>query len=118
MALPPPNASARQVVRAYLRALDAHDSATADALSAPSERGATGQWLSSTASITRIQIGSLQHVTSGPAGPQYMIFATFWYASHWWAQDPSFLDGRHTWGYALIRDHGRWQISADGDSVG
>jgi len=53
VALPPPGASQRQVVLAYIRALDAHDSATAMALSAPSMRGTTqmslasisGRWL-------------------------------------------------------------------------
>ncbi len=41
VAVPPPTASPRQVVQAYLHALDAHDSATAEALSTPGFRATT-----------------------------------------------------------------------------
>src|SRR5215472_6923936 len=59
--LPPSSASQRQVVLAYLHALDAHDSATAMALSAPSMRGTTQTWLADTAGITQVKVGAVQY---------------------------------------------------------
>jgi hypothetical protein len=78
---------------AYLRALDAHDRATAEALSVPSLRSTTDAWLSSTAEITDIKIGSLQRFTSGPPDQRNTVATEFRYASHWWHQDDSFPDG-------------------------
>jgi hypothetical protein len=112
--MPPRSAPARQAVLAYLRSLDAHDRATADALSTPSERATTNMWLGNTASVTHIWISSVQHFASGPAGERYSVTTTFRYRSHWWAQDDSFPDGGHVWGYSLVRSHGRWLISDDG----
>ena len=54
VAVPRPSASPRQVVLAYLRALDAHDRATAYAVSTRAFRSTVALWLSRTASITRI----------------------------------------------------------------
>jgi hypothetical protein len=112
--VPPPSASARHVVLAFLRALDAHDSATADTLSTPGMRSTTQMWLSSTASITRIKIGPVQYHPDGPVGQQGNVSTNFWYSSHWWKQDPSFGDGQHDWGYQLVRSHGRWLVDDDG----
>ena len=114
--VPPPSASARQVVLAYLRALNAHDSATAYALSAPRFRDTTAYWLNSTARVTPIRIGSLQYFPKAPAGQRYDVPAVFWYGSHWWKQDPSFPDGRHSWGYQLVRVHGRFLIDDNGQA--
>jgi hypothetical protein len=111
---PPPSASARQVVLAYLRALDAHDSATADTLSTPGVRSTTEMWLSSTASITRIKIGPVLCDPHDPVSQQCQVSANFWYSSHWWKQDPSFGNGQHDWGYQLVRSHGRWLVDDEG----
>jgi hypothetical protein len=110
--LPPPAASPGQVAVAYLRALDAYDSATANALSAPSERSTTGSWLSSTASVTGIKIDSVQHYVFGAV--RYQACMDFRYSTHWWMQDPSFPDGEHYWCYDLVHSHGRWLIADDG----
>jgi hypothetical protein len=112
--VPPPSAAPGQVVRAYLRALDAHDSATACALSAPGFRGTTATWLNSTASITGIWIGTVQYYPASPPGQRYEVPVTFRYASHWWKQDPSFPDGNEDWGYQLVHTHGRFLIDDDG----
>ncbi len=114
VAVPPPTASPRQVVQAYLRALDAHDSATAEALSTPGFRATTDLWLNTTASITRISIGAVQYFPLAPAGQRYEVPVEFWYSSHWWKQDPSFPDGQEGWGYQLVRSHGRYLIDDDG----
>src|SRR5258708_15923971 len=109
--LPPPHASPGRVVVAYLRALDAHDTAIAEALSAPGERATTAQWLHSPASVTGIKIDSVQHFTTGPP---YYVCTYFRYSSHPWTQDISFPDGEHHWCYDLVRRHGRWLIFDDG----
>jgi hypothetical protein len=114
VALPPPAASQRQVVLAYLRALDAHDSATAVALSAPSMHSTTQMWLASTASITRIKIGAVQYDAQQVPGEQYTVPVDFVYHSHWWKDDPSSGNGDHYWGYSLAKINGRWLIADDG----
>ncbi len=101
-------------MQAYLRALDAHDSATAEALSTPGFRATTDLWLNTTASITRISIGAVQYFPLAPAGQRYEVPVEFWYSSHWWKQDPSFPDGQEGWGYQLVRSHGRYLIDDDG----
>jgi hypothetical protein len=112
--VPPPTAAPGKVGRAYLRALDAHDSATAYALSAPDFRGTTAGWLSSTASITAIWIGKVQYHPKSPLGQRYEVPVAFRYAAHWWKQDPSFPDGNEQWGYQLVYTHGRFLIDDDG----
>ncbi len=114
VAMPLPAASQQQVVLAYLRALDAHDGATAMALSAPSMRSKTQGWLAGTASITQVRIGAVQYYPHQASGEQYTVPVDFMYHSHWWKDDPSFRDGEHDWGYSLARISGRWLISDDG----
>jgi hypothetical protein len=109
--VPPPGASPRLVVLAYLHALDAHDSATAQALSATGERTTTAAWLKDTAGITATKIESVRHAT---ASPPYDVCTEFRYSSHLWTSDPSFPDGQHYWCYYLSRHHGRWLIYDDG----
>ena len=114
VALPPPAASQRQVVWAYVRSLDAHDSLTALALSAPTMRATTKMWLASTASITDVKMGAIQYDAGQPTGEQYDVPVDFVYRSHWWKDDPSFVDGEHVWGYSLAKIDGRWLITDDG----
>ncbi len=109
--VPPPHASPRRVVVAYLHALDAHDNTTAQALSALGERATTAFWLNDTAGITAIKIESVQHFTTSPP---YYVCAEFRYSSHPWTGDSSFPDGEHYWCYDLVHRHGRWLIYDDG----
>jgi hypothetical protein len=109
---PPPSATARQVVLAYLHALDAHDSATAYAVSAPDYKSSAGSWLDSTARISQIWVGKLQYAPKSQE--RYYVPVTFWYYSHWWKQDDSFPNGWHQWGYVLTRSHGRFLIVDEG----
>lgn len=114
VAVPPASASPRQVVLAYLRALDAHDRATAYALSAPGFRNTAGLWLSRTASVTQIWIGKVQYFPKSPRGQRYEVPVGFWYESHWWNRDETFPNGKEGWGYQLVRSHGRFLIDDDG----
>jgi hypothetical protein len=109
--LPAAGASPGQVVVAYLRALNAHDQTTADALSAPSEQATTASWLHSTARITSIRISSVRHFTGGEP---YQVCMDFRYSSHWWLGDPSFPDGQEYWCYYLIHRQDRWLVADDG----
>jgi hypothetical protein len=109
--VPPPGASARTVVLAYLHSLDAHDSATAEQLSTAGFRPSTRSWLRSTAGISHIKFQSVTHYARQR---EYDVNVTFSYASHPWARDDSFPDGSHFWGYTLIPRHGRLLISGDG----
>jgi len=112
VALPPPAAAPGKVVVAYLHALNSDDKATAEALSAPDERGTTVSWLHSTAGITDIKIDSVRHYAN--RGEPYMVYMDYHYSSHWWLQDPSFPDGKEYWCYYLVRRDQRWLIADDG----
>jgi len=57
----------------------------------------------------------VQYFPHAPTGQRYEVPVGFWYASHWWKQDPSFPDGKHSWGYTLVRTHGRYLIDDDGE---
>jgi hypothetical protein len=109
--VPLPGASAQRVVVAYLQALDAHDVATAEALSTAGFRSETQSWLRSTASVRHIKI---QNVVYYARQREYDVNVTFRYGSHWWKQDSSFPDGNEYWGYTLTPRHGRLLISDDG----
>jgi hypothetical protein len=111
--VPTASASAREVVIAYLRALDAHDSATALALSTPGFRSTTSAWLASAAGVTRIDVSPVQCFRSGP--DRCEVATTFDYASHWWKDDSSFPAGPETWSYFVVRQDGRWLINDDGN---
>jgi hypothetical protein len=112
VAVPPPPASACQVVLAYLRALAGHDSATAYAVSAPDYHGAAGLWLNSTEKISRIWVGRLHYYAKGAA--RRYVPVTFSYFTHWWQSYPDFPNGWHQWGYVLVGRHGRFLIADDG----
>src|ERR1700730_8611078 len=89
VALPPASASPEQVVVAYLRALDAHDSSTAKRLVTASFDA--GWWLESTARLTDIKVTSVQvqdNYNQAPGTPYlqaYEVDTSFTYQGHWWA---------------------------------
>jgi hypothetical protein len=115
VAMPPPSASPRQVVQAYLRALGGHDSGTAVALSAPGHRDATRLWLGKTASVRVLKIGAVQYYPRDPPGQRYVVPTDFVYSSYAWEpSDPSFWNGEHYWEYWLVHASGRWLISDEG----
>jgi hypothetical protein len=111
VAMPPAGASARQVVIAYLHALDGHDVGTAEGLSTAEFRSVTLSWLQSTAGVRHIV---LENVTHYARQREYDVNVSFRYSSHWWKRDQSFPDGPEEWGYTLVPRHGRLLISTDG----
>jgi hypothetical protein len=115
VAMPPARASPRQVVRAYLHALDGHDAGTAMALSAAGHRSATAYWLARTASVRVVRIGAVQYYPGDPPGQRYVVPTDFVYSSYSWEHyDPSFWNGAHYWEYWLVHPHGRWLIRDEG----
>ncbi|MYS22527.1 MULTISPECIES: hypothetical protein [unclassified Streptomyces] len=97
------------VVRAYMRALDAHDVATARALSTSSHRAVTGSWLADTSGMKALTVSA--PITEGS---EVQVPVTFDLHQHWWTEDPSMPPGHHDWSYILVRQHGRWLIQDEG----
>jgi hypothetical protein len=92
-----------------MRALDAHDGATARALSTSDHRALTGTWLADTSGMKALKV-------SGPVaeGSEVQVMVAFDLRQRWWADDPSMLPGRHDWSYLLVRQRGRWLIQDEG----
>jgi hypothetical protein len=107
--VPPAGAGPGDVVRAYMRALDAHDGATARALSAPGHRGVTGTWLAATCGMKALEVSAPIAEGSG-----VQVAVAFDLHQHWWTDDPSVRPGRHDWSYLLVRQQGRWLIQDEG----
>lgn len=109
--VPVPSASASpgDVVGAYMRALDAHDSGTARALSTSNHRTTAATWLADTSGLQVLGV-------SAPIdeGSEVEVKVTFDLHQHWWTDDPSMGPGRHAWGYRLVRQQGRWLIQDEG----
>lgn len=121
VALPAANATPAQVVTAYVRALDAHDRATAEALAVPGAWIDTDAWLAQTASIRNLRITAVEYDAdyAAEAGPRfataYTVNTSFDYHSHWWSSDAAFPDGHQPyWSYTVVRCDGRWLIRDDG----
>lgn len=107
--LPSASAGPGDVVRAYMRALDAHDSATARVLSTSSHRPVTGGWLSDTSGMKALKVSApiTEH-------NEVQVMVTFDLHQHWWTDDPSMRPGRHDWSYILVQQRGRWLIQDEG----
>lgn len=109
--VPVPSASAGpgDVARAYMRALDAHDGATAKTLSTPDHRAMTGSWLAETSGLKVLDVSA--PITEGG---EVQVKVTFDLHQHWWTDDVSMPPGRHDWSYFLVRQQGRWLIQDEG----
>jgi len=92
-----------------MRALDAHDSATARALSTSSHRAVTGTWLADTSGMKILKVS-----TPVAEGKEMQVPVSFDLHQHWWTDDPSMGPGRHDWSYVLVRQRGRWLIEDEG----
>jgi hypothetical protein len=107
--VPPGNAGPDDVVRAYVRALDAHDGATARALSTSDHRAVTRSWLADTSGMKALSVSA--PVTEGS---RVQVAVVFDLHQHWWTDDPSMRPGHHTWNYILVHREGRWLIQDEG----
>ena len=107
--VPPASAGPGDVVRAYMRALDAHDASTARALSTSGHRSVTATWLSDTSGMKALKVSA--PITE--AG-DVQVPVTFDLRQHWWTDDASMRPGHHDWSYLLVRRSGRWLIQDEG----
>ncbi|WP_062387491.1 DUF4829 domain-containing protein [Demequina iriomotensis] len=121
VAVPADDAEAGAVVRAYVAALDAHDCATAEALSAPDAVDATARWCGRVAHLDGVDVADA--VVEDPAWSGrpatvevVMVPVTFdldWRLGH---GDVSMPEGRTVWGYVLVREDPAdpWRIADQG----
>ncbi|MBY8883071.1 hypothetical protein [Actinacidiphila acidipaludis] len=107
--VPPASAGPDTVVTAYMKALDAHDGATARALSTQGHRAATDGWLSDTTGMRVLKVSA-----PVPDGRRVDVMVTFDLRQHWWTEDASMQPGRHDWSYVLVREQGRWLVQDEG----
>jgi hypothetical protein len=122
VALPPAGAAPAAVVRAYVDALDAHDTGTALALWVPAERaGLRETWLSDVDTVTGVRLGRPAHerpAWSGHRADQAVVRVPVRFDLRWrWLHgDGSMPSGRTDWGYLLVRvsPGGPWRIFDQG----
>jgi len=107
-AVPPADSTAEDVVRAYLTAIDVHDCATAEELTAPSFAHTTETMCHDAANL---EITDLEAVGTGAVNAgldvDWRVFA----------EDPSIPEGGFWWTYYLTRDNadGEWRIADAGN---
>jgi hypothetical protein len=111
--VPPATASARQVVLTFIRALNAHDATTAEALWVPDMAAAAQAWTRSTTSITDVKVRDGGPPLADGGCSRDWVFVRFRYVGRSPA-NASFRDGVHVWGYDLTRSHGRLLICDQG----
>ena len=109
VAVPAASAQPGAVVRAYMRALDAHDAGTARALSTSDHRAVTGSWLKDTSGLKALTVSA--PITEGS---EVTVPVRFDLHEHWWTDDSSMGPGRHDWSYILVHRQGRWLIKDEG----
>ncbi|MFD6176971.1 MULTISPECIES: hypothetical protein [unclassified Isoptericola] len=106
VAVPPPDATAEDVVRAYLTALDAHDCATAQALTAPEFATTTESMCHD---VSSLEITDLETVGTGAVNAGFDVDWRFF------ADDTSIPEGGFGWTYYLTRDPEGWRIEDAGN---
>lgn len=106
IAVPPADATAEEVVRAYLEAVDAHDCGTALELTAPSFAATTESMCRDAASLTITGL-----VTVG-TGAVHASFDVDW---RLFAEDVSIPEGGFGWAYSLDRGEDGWRIEDAGN---
>lgn len=110
--VPAADATPRQVAKAYMTALDAGDADTARALSTPRQRESADHELATT---SRLRDRTTSHPGESRGSRGTYVPVNFTLQQKWWSPyDPSMPDGRHDWGYVLVRDHGRWLVNDEG----
>ncbi|MFE6968674.1 hypothetical protein [Isoptericola sp. NPDC057653] len=106
VAVPPPEATAEDVVRAYLTAVDAHDCATAQELTALPFATTTETMCHDAASL---EITDLETVGTGAVNAGFDVDWRFF------ADDGSIPEGGYWWTYFLTRDADGWRITDAGN---
>ncbi|MGF0115327.1 hypothetical protein ACQFYA_03235 [Promicromonospora sp. Marseille-Q5078] len=106
VAAPPADATAEEVVRAYLTAVDAHDCNTAQELTTPSFAPTTESMCHDAASL---EVTDLETVGTGA------VHAGFDVDWRFFADDGSIPEGGFGWTYYLTRDSDGWRIEDAGN---
>jgi len=123
VAVPADTASASEVVKAYLEALDAHDCDTAKAVATGGFAATADRWCTGVAGLTHVEVK-----TPNPEDPRWLGFprhtpaefvsvpVAFELDWRWFHGDGSLEEGRTGWGYILVRDEpdGQWRIFDQG----
>lgn len=121
VAVPSDDASAEQVVTAFVDALDAHDCDTAARLVTPGAKASAESWCNGVAEMDDVRTRAALRENprwSGLAPPQQVVrvpvrFDLDW---RWMRSDRSMPEGRTDWGYLLVRDSDAapWRIFDQG----
>lgn len=119
VAVPPVGAGPRQVVKAFVAALDAHDCATARKLFV--DRRPADQWCGDVLSLKRLRMRTPfaeKPQWSGHRSDQEVMDVGVTFDLRWrlFHNDGSMEEGPTTWGYTLVRDSARqpWRIADQG----
>ena len=121
VAVPAPDATPEQVVTAYLKALNAHDCDTAEAVMTEGAKDSAKSWCEDVASLTGV--GVRDHFTerpkdSGHSAPEEVANVPVAFTLNWrpFHNDGSMDEGATTWGYLLVRDSADspWRIFDQG----
>ena len=119
VAVPGRTATPEQVVRAYLRALDAHDCDTATQVVARESRPGTASMCGDVAGVPRAEVrraSAEEPVTAGlPAGTQ-VVEVPVTLDVEWRLLHGAGVRGPHAWGYVLARTSSDqpWRIVDEG----
>lgn len=112
--LPSDSATPEEVVATYLRAVDAHDCATAQALTTSDARDIATGWCREVADLADIEVGdALPDSRRRGTTDVEVSFDLDWRLFH---DDGSLPEGPTTWGYILVRrtPDGPWRITDQG----
>lgn len=113
---PPATSSPRDVVHAYVAALNAHDRAALKAIT--DDDGTAATWLHDIRKITDLKITSVRNGNPKASGfPEHTklkeVAVTF--IASWRHKDPSVESGRMDWGYVLEKNKATgWTIVDQG----
>lgn len=111
VAMPPPNASAIQVVKTYVKALNEHDCDTAAALWVPSERSEGSRWCSD---VEHVSATNLKQ-ESVPFGPQITTVSAFLSVDQrLFFGDDSLPSNPFGWSFTLSHRPEGWRIGGEG----
>jgi hypothetical protein len=119
--VPRANATPKQVVTAYLDALNAHDCDTAEAVMTDGAKGEATSWCEDVASLTDVDVSDYSRERpewSGHSGREQVTNVPVAFNLNWrpFHNDGSMDEGATVWGYLLVRARpgSPWRIFSQG----
>ncbi len=111
--LPAADASPQDVIGAYIKAINAKDCDSLEALSDPGN--SVNPWCSGI-TVTDVTLGAAAPDTCCGPGNEHAHVINVAATIHTRDGDSSMPDGEHAWGYLLVRDHDtdRWRVGDQG----